>query len=295
LVEHGHQVVVFELAPPARPLPRGVGVVLGTVDDSGGVMAALRNARAEAVVHLARASTNHDDLTVYRSNVLGTYHVLQAAVTCGLAIAVVASSIQALGDYFMLRHLPDSPQAPPAAPHYLPLDEAHPCAPCGAYQIAKLAIEETCRAITREHGLPTVAIRPTSVVVPERWPELLRLLDAQEQVGVGSDDEPPAFSGPYRDYVDARDVGQLVRLAVERAGAGLLQGTHVLHASGADPFGPEPLAASLPRHAPHVPGMAALAAGLGPGEPGISIALARELLGYDPKYTWRRVRQGDVE
>jgi nucleoside-diphosphate-sugar epimerase len=269
LAEHGHEVTVFELAPPAQPLAPGVAVRLGTVDDAGAVMTVLRHARAEAVVHLARATTNHDDLTVYRSNVMGTYHVLQAAVTCGLAVAVVASSIQALGDYWGLRE----------APRYLPLDEAHPCAPRGAYQIAKLVIEETCRAITREHGFTTVAIRPTAVIVPEHWPDVARRLAAVERGG-------REMGGLLRAYVDARDVGQLIRLAVERGGRGELQGAHVFHASGGDPLGDEPLAETIARRQPH---LAPLAAGLGAGQPAVSIQRARELLGYEPRYRWRQM------
>ena len=42
-----------------------------------------------------------------------------------------------------------------------------------AYRIAKLLIKETCRAITREHRITIVAIRPATVIVPERWPTLL--------------------------------------------------------------------------------------------------------------------------
>ncbi|MBI3973768.1 MAG: NAD(P)-dependent oxidoreductase [Chloroflexi bacterium] len=269
LCEHGHEVTVFELMPPAAPHPAGTRLILGTVDDAGAVMTVLRNARADAIVHLARATTNHDDLTVYRSNVLGTYHVLQAAATCGLAAAVVASSIQALGDYWTLRQ----------APHYLPLDEDHPCAPRGAYQIAKLVIEETCRAISREHGLTTVAIRPTAVIVPERWPELLRGRSAR---GAGGQ---PA-QNPLAAYVDARDVGQLIRRAVERGCNHELHGAHVFHASGADPLFVDSLSKRIAEASPDI---APLAARLAPGQPGVSIARAQQLIGYEPRYHWRDV------
>jgi nucleoside-diphosphate-sugar epimerase len=274
LCEHGHEVVVFDLVPPAEPLPRGVALRLGTVDDCGSVMTVLRNARADAVVHLARATTNHDDLTVFRSNVMGTYHVLQAAATCGLALAVVASSIQALGDYWTLR----------AVPQYLPLDEEHPCAPRGAYQISKLVIEETCRAITREHGLATVAIRPTAVIVPERWPELLETLRRRRAAAEAG--AVPLPAEPLAAYVDARDVGQLIRLAIETAGRGALHDAHVFHASGADSLLWEPVAEALARRSPD---LAALARNLGPEEAGVSIRRAQNLLGYSPRYRWREM------
>jgi UDP-glucose 4-epimerase len=271
LYEAGHEVTVFEIAPPGQPLPPRVTLRLGTVDDCGSVMTVLRQARAEAVVHLARASTNHDDLTVFRSNLMGTYNVLQAAVTCGLGVALVASSIQALGDYWSLL----------AAPQYLPLDEDHPVAPRTSYATAKALIEETCRAITREHGLTTVAIRPTAVIVPERWPDLLaRLSDASD----ASPGTPPLAGGLLAAYVDARDVAQLIRRALERALAGDLSGSHVFHASGPDPLLAETLAASLARARPEI---ADLASRLTAGVPGVSIERARALLGYEPRHRWR--------
>ena len=270
LAQHDHEVTVLDVVPPGAPFPRGVTLRLGSVDDCGSVMAVLRNARAEAVVHLARATTNHDDLTVFRSNVLGTYHILQSAAACGTRVALIASSIQALGDYWSLQQ----------SPLTLPLDEDHPVAPRSAYATSKAVIEETCRGVSREHGLTTVAIRPTAVIVPERWPELLaRLRTARPG-------DRPLVDGPLASYVDARDVAQLIHLALERALSGELNGAHLFHASGADPMLPESLAESIAqRHPEH----ASLAARLEPGSPGVSIERAKRLLGYEPRYRWRNL------
>lgn len=272
LVEHGHEVTVMDLAPPPEAFPEGVKLRLGSVDDCGSVVAVLRNARADAVVHLARASTNHDDLTVFRSNVLGTYHVLQAAAACGQGVALVASSIQALGDYWTLR----------AAPQALPLDEDHPVAPRGAYATSKAVIEETCRAVSREHGLTTVAIRPTAVIVPQRWPQLL------DRLRTARPGDPPIVDGPLAAYVDARDVAQLIRLALDRALSGALGGAYLFHASGADPLLTGSLAESIAsRH----PECAAVATRLGAGQPGVSIERARRLLDYEPRFRWTAMLQ----
>ncbi len=276
LVEHGHEVTVLELAPPEMPMPKGVTLRLGSVDECGSVMAVLRNARAEAVVHLARATTNHDDLTVFRSNVMGTYHVLQAAASCGLRVALVASSIQALGNYWNLLDVPK----------YLPLDEDHPVAPRSAYATSKAVIEEMCRAASREHGLTTVAIRPTAVIVPDRWPELLA------RVRTAKSGDRSVVDGPLAAYVDARDVAQLVRLALERALAGEISGAHLFHASGADPLLGESLAAAI---AQRYPESASVAAGLIDRVPGVSIDRARRLLGYEPRYRWRELLEENGE
>ncbi|MDQ3701756.1 MAG: NAD(P)-dependent oxidoreductase [Chloroflexota bacterium] len=272
LVEHGHEVTVLDLAPPAVPFPKGVTLRLGSVDECGSVMAVLRNARADAVVHLARASTNHDDLTVFRSNVMGAFHILQGAAACGQGVALVASSIQALGDYWNLRQVPK----------YLPLDEDHPVAPRSAYATSKAVTEETCRAVSREHGLTTVAIRPTAVIVPQRWPELLDRLRAARP------GDSPLVDGPLAAYVDARDVAQLIRRALDGALAGALGGAHLFHASGADPLLTGTLAESIAKRHPEC---AAVATRLESGQPGVSIERARRLLGYEPRYRWADMLQ----
>lgn len=273
LSSHGHEVTVLDISPAPAAAPAGVRWRMRSVEDAAGVEAELRAARADAVVHLARSAPSADDRTTYRSHVMGTYHVLAAAVASGAGIAVVASSIRALGDYWRLQ----------TRPRYLPLDEAHPCAPRGAYEAAKRSIEETCGAITREHGLTTIAVRPTGIVAPDQWPDVRRRREAA--LGAGR-----AFVGtPLDNYVDARDVAQLIRLAVEAAARGAVTGAAVFHAAAADaPAGPslgEAVAAWRPE-------WATLTAGLGPEETGISIAAARRELGYAPRHRSRDLLAG---
>jgi len=64
LIEHGHDVFVDDRQPPNEPFPVGVLVRPGTVEDAGAVRTFLRDGGADAVVHLARAGTNRDDLVV---------------------------------------------------------------------------------------------------------------------------------------------------------------------------------------------------------------------------------------
>jgi nucleoside-diphosphate-sugar epimerase len=266
-------VTVLDLAPAPATAPEGVVWRVRSVEDPAGVEAELRAARADAVVHLARSAPTADDRTTYRSHVMGTYHVLAAAVAGGVGIAVVGSSIRALGDYWRMQ----------IRPRYLPLDEAHPCAPRGAYEAAKRSIEETCAAITREHGLTTIAVRPTGIVAPDQWPDLRRRREAALAAG-------SAFGGtPLDNYVDARDVAQLIRLAVEAAARGTVTGAAVFHAAAADSPAGRPLSEAVAAWRPE---WAGLAAGLDPEATGISIAAARRELGYAPRYRSRDLLQG---
>src|SRR5687768_8425960 len=90
LRERGHAVTLFDVSPPAAG-GEGAGVRLGDVHDLGQLASALRG--HDAVVHLARASTNHTNPVVFHSNLIGTYNVLEGAAIAGVGRVVVASSV----------------------------------------------------------------------------------------------------------------------------------------------------------------------------------------------------------
>jgi nucleoside-diphosphate-sugar epimerase len=99
-----------------------------------------------------------------------------------------------------------------------------------------------------------------------------------------------AFGGtPLDNYVDARDVAQLIRLAVEAAARGTVTGAAVFHAAAADSPAGRPLGEAVAAWRPE---WAGLAAGLDPEVRGISIAAARRELGYAPRYRSRDLLQG---
>ena len=254
-----HEVTVFDRVKPGE-LPPGVDWKIGDHENLGEVYDVLRG--HEAVVHLSAipAIYHHPAPTVFRTNVLGTYHVAEAAGRLGLRTMVTASSINALGIGMAERKM---------APLALPIDETHPRRPQDAYSLSKVVDEETMAALHRRTGLRTISIRPPMVVWPERYPELIAKLD-----------DPGARHRVLWSYVDVRDLAVGFRLALEDETIE----NDVFFITADDAFAREPLAELLPRFYPGTEAMAAVLTGTSPA---VVSTRAKRLLGYEPRWSWR--------
>ena len=260
LLRHGHEIVSFDRVVPPEPEP-GVHYRLGDHEDEGAVFELL--APAEAVVHLSAIPSpgTHANAHVFRTNVMGTYNVCEAAATLGLRKIVATSSINVLGMGFRYRDF---------APHYLPVDENHPDLPQDPYGLSKVVGEDIVDMVHRRTGIPAVSIRPSHVIVPENWPERLAAMEAD-------------FNAYYRGiwgYADVRDLAVGFRLALETEDA--VQGAYYIVAD--DAFCPMPLAEAAPLI---FPGAERMAAHLTGTQSGISNAKAKRDLGFQPQYSWR--------
>lgn len=106
----------------------------------------------DAVIHLA-AIANPGAGTpeqVFAANAQGTFNVFQAAAEEGIRRIVQASSINATGQFYGLK---------PAPLHYLPIDEAHPVFSTDAYSFSKHIIEEIGEYFWRREGITSAAYR----------------------------------------------------------------------------------------------------------------------------------------
>jgi UDP-glucose 4-epimerase len=145
-------------------VPSEVGAfVQADVTDIG----ALRRAFAgqDALVHLAaipNPRTAPPEVT-FRTNVQGTFAVLQAAEEAGVRRVVVASSDSVVGFHYT---------PPDWRPQYLPIDEDHPLCPTEFYSLSKQVTETICRSYAERGRLEVVVIRPTHIVFPPDYPEL---------------------------------------------------------------------------------------------------------------------------
>ena len=260
LVRHGHEIVSFDRVAPPEPAP-GVRYRLGDHEDEGAVFELL--AAAEAVVHLSAipAPGAHANAHVFRTNVMGTYNVCEAAATLGLKKIVATSSINVLGMSFRYRDF---------APHYLPLDENHPNLPQDPYALSKVVGEDTVDMVHRRTGIPAVSIRPSHVVMPETWPDRLAALEADFN----------AYYGGIWGYADVRDLAVGFRLALETESA--VQGAYYIVAD--DAFCSVPVAEAAPLA---FPGIGDIAAQLTGTESGITNAKAKRELGFAAQYSWR--------
>jgi nucleoside-diphosphate-sugar epimerase len=255
LVEHGHDVTSVDLV--RDPNLTDAEQLVADVTDYGEVVDALKG--ADAVVHLAAIPApglKPDELT-FRVNTISTYNVFAAAPLLGLRRVVWASSETTLGLPFE-RELP----------RYAPIDEDHPLLPESSYALSKVVSEEMARQFSRWNGIPYVGLRFSNVMEPhdyERFP--------------GFWDDARLRRWNLWGYVDARDVAQSCRLALD----GDLTGAEAFIVAAADTVMNRPSADLMAEVYPDVE----LRDGVGEFETLLSIEKARRLLGYEPAFSWR--------
>ncbi len=149
LVEQGYDVLNVDLMPSSDPVCpfykvdlEDRGQVIDALQRTGGKDHPFRSfATPDAVVHLAaiRAPDLQPEDVTFRTNIMTTYNVFDAALRVGIKRIVWASSETTLG-------LPLSPENPPA---YAPIDEDHPMRPESGYSLSKDLSEEMARQMQR--------------------------------------------------------------------------------------------------------------------------------------------------
>jgi nucleoside-diphosphate-sugar epimerase len=288
LLDAGHTITCYSrtTAPPVQ----GVSFVRSDILDLDRLTRACQG--HDAIVHLAavpgpRRATPERLLHV---NVLGTVHVLEAALRCGARKVVFASSGAASGFTFPSK---------PLVPRYFPVDEEHPSEPQDEYGLSKLLGEITCKRYADAFGLRTICLRINNnwyldregaalavragwakgLTVEELWTVRYRrsIEDAEKEWPVPG---PPSPRNNLWAVTDARDAARAFRLAL--ANDDLLH--EVFFINGDDTCSTVPTRDLIARHYPGVP----LKAPLEGHASLVSHAKATHLLGYRPRFTWRQ-------
>jgi nucleoside-diphosphate-sugar epimerase len=170
---------------------RGLSLPVHTLDlaDADAVRGLLESLRPDRVLHLAAHGTYHwqeDARGIVESNVLGSYHLFEAAARASVRLLVNAGSSSEYG-------YRDEP-----------MREADRVEPNSVYAVSKAAQTSLCRLVSVETGCPMVTFRLFSVYGP--WEEPRRLVPtAIRRARAG---EPLEMVGPdtARDFVYVEDV-----------------------------------------------------------------------------------------
>lgn len=272
LIGRGHRVLNLD----RNPFPGGaVDTLITDLTESGEVFNALSQhfgfdgletgggpAKVDAVVHFAavpRILIRPDNVT-FAENVTSTYNVIEAALKLGIKKVIIASSETTYGVCFAEG---DKDY------HAFPLTEDYDVDPMDSYGLSKVVNEKTARAFAMRFSADVYALRIGNVVSPEDYVHVPAWLA-----------DPQSRKRNAWSYIDARDLGQIVDLCVEKDGLGF----QVFNAVNDRITAREPTREFLAKHAPGTPVTGEMDEFGAP----ISNKKIREVLGFREAHDWRR-------
>jgi nucleoside-diphosphate-sugar epimerase len=272
LLDQGYKVLNVDLKPLDLP---GVDNLIADITDSGQMFNAMTSyaglqelelggvPKFDAVVHFAavpRILINPDNET-FRVNTIGTYNVIEAAVKLGIKKIIIASSETTYGVCFSDGE---------TDPKVLPLEEDYDVDPMDSYGLSKVVNEKTARSFQRRSGFDIYALRIGNVIEPHEYATLF----------------PHYFKHPEvrrRNvfcYIDARDLGQIVDLCIEKDGLGY----QVFNAGNDHNGAILPTKELAAKFFPNVP----FSREMGEHEALFSNRKIREVLGFKEEHNWRK-------
>ncbi|TIP11135.1 NAD(P)-dependent oxidoreductase [Mesorhizobium sp.] len=272
LLKRGHQVLNLDLTPLDVP---GVDTIITNLADAGETYNALTlhfgfseyfgekgRGPVDAVVHFAAIPRIflRPDNAMFAANVLSTYNVIEAATKLGIRKIITASSETVYGVCFAEGERDFTS---------FPVEEDYDTDPTDSYGLSKVLGEKIARSFASRTGSDIYALRIGGVVEPQdyaRFPEFLA--DASKR-------RRDAWT-----YMDARDLGQIVHLCIEKNGLGF----QIFNAVNDNIVADAPTEEFLKKHAPGTPITRSMEEFEGP----ISNRKLRELLGFRQEHDWRR-------
>lgn len=114
-------------------------------------------------------------LAYVKTNVEGTYNVLQAARDCGVERVIHTSTSEVYG-----------------TARYVPIDEGHPITPQSPYSATKASADYLALSYYRSFGLPVTVVRPFNTYGPRQSARAIiptiisQLLDGKEEISLGN-------------------------------------------------------------------------------------------------------------
>ncbi len=269
LLAHGYTVMNVDSAPPAEPLCHFMradlnefGQAVECVQRMAGTLDRRRDPLGKpfAVVHMAGipAPGLAPDAVTVQNNLMTTYNIFSAATLAGVERVVWASSETTYG--LPLTRNP---------PLFAPVTEEHPLVPESGYALAKALCERMAEEMHRWNPATRfTALRISNI-----------LEEADYALIPGFQQDAALRRWKLWSWVDARDVAQACRLALEKEVAGC----EAFTIAAADTVMERPSRELMAEHFPTVPTRGALA---GHGTL-LSIEKARRVLGYAPRHSWR--------
>src|SRR5579871_4919510 len=272
LVKHGYSVLNIDLKPLDVP---GVPTLIADLTDSGQAFNALTihptfagftegkpPSAPDAVVHFAaipRVLIEPDNVT-FTKNVVSTYNVIEAAMKLGVKKVIIASSETTYGVCFAEGDKDF---------HSFPLEEDYDSDPMDSYGLSKVCNEKTARAFAMRYRADIYALRIGNVIEPHEYSRFKQFVA-----------DPPSRKRNAWSYIDARDLGEIVRLCIEKDGLGF----QVFNATNDTITLNTPTKEALASLCPNTP----VTREMGEYEAPLSNRKIREVLGFREAHDWRK-------
>jgi UDP-glucose 4-epimerase len=214
----GYQPLVYDnLSTGHRWAIRQDELIEGDLGDHGHVQEILYKEKPLAVMHFAASALVGESIEkpeyYFRNNVINTFNLLEAMLTCGVQYFIFSSSAAVYGN-----------------PHQVPISEDHPLEPVNPYGEGKVFVERALRWYEEAHDLRYISLRyfnaagadPEGGLGEAHDPET-HLIPRILEVALGKRPEIEIYGTDYdtpdgtciRDYIHVTDLAQAHILALE--------------------------------------------------------------------------------
>ena len=157
--------------------------------------------------------------------------------------------------------------------HSFPLTEDYDSDPMDSYGLSKVVNEKTARAFAMRYGADIYALRIGNVIEPHEYSNFPEYLA-----------NPPMRKRNAWSYIDARDLGQIVDLCLQKDGLGY----QVFNAVNDTITANMPTPDFLAKYAPN----SRITRPMGPNEAPLSNQKIRDVLGFREAHPWRSYIKG---
>ena len=202
-----------------------------------------------------------------KTNIMGTYYLLQAAVEKKIGIFVMTGSNCALGHGMRISGTEFSIQ-------YLPIDEEHASEVEDSYSYSKLAGEELLASYTRAYGIRTHVLRSAGIC------------DRERREGIARNASPAGEWDTWLwAWIGSEDIATAHRLLMEKADE--IEPHGVYFCNGDDTTALEPTRELIERYKPELLESSSKDDGHWSL---LSNRKLRETVGWEPRTSWRELR-----
>jgi UDP-glucose 4-epimerase len=214
----GYQPLVYDnLSTGHRWAVRKDELREGDLSDTSQVKDILRQENPVAVMHFAASALVGESVErpelYFRNNVINTFNLLEAMLTCGVEYFIFSSSAAVYGN-----------------PHQIPIPEDHPLEPVNPYGEGKVFVEKALRWYKEAHDLRYVSLRYFNAAGADPEGELGEAHDPEThliprilEVAAGKRPFIEVYGTDYdapdgtciRDYIHVTDLAQAHIVALE--------------------------------------------------------------------------------